>query len=81
MYTSSQSGYSILDFNIGFRLLKKKLHLNIGAKNILNVQSVNITGTSGGVHSSGGSLNAGRGISGFISLKYTLDYENKNGNK
>ena len=81
VYTSNQSGYHILDFNVGFRLLKKKLNLNIGAKNILNVQSINITGTSGGVHSSGGSLNAGRGISGFISLKYTLDYENKNGNK
>lgn len=69
--TSSQSSYNILDASMTVDLFQKKqLSITLGAKNILNVQQVNITGQTGGVHSSTSNMNAGRGTSVFISLRY-----------
>ncbi len=69
--TSLQSSYNILDASITADLFaKKQLSITLGAKNILNVQQVNITGQTGGVHSSSSNMNAGRGTSIFLSLRY-----------
>lgn len=73
--TSLQSSYSILDLSITADLFKKKqLSITLGAKNLLNVQQVNLTGqANGGVHSSTSNLNAGRGTSVFVSVRYLFN--------
>jgi len=72
-----QDGYSILDATISAYFFDQDLQLTIGAKNLLNVREVNVTGLSGGVHSGGGNLNAARGISTFIGLKYNFNHDFK----
>ncbi len=73
--SSRQASYSILDASVTADFLKdRNLSLTIGAKNLLNVTDINVTGQSqGGVHTGGSSsVNAGRGTSVFLSLKYQL---------
>lgn len=73
--TSQQSVYNILDASITADLFKKKhLSITLGAKNLLNVQQINVSGQgSGGVHSSTSNMNAGRGTSVFLSLRYLFN--------
>ncbi|MFT5823070.1 MAG: outer membrane receptor for ferrienterochelin and colicins [Crocinitomix sp.] len=75
---NEQSSYSILDCSLSTQLLKKKLRLTVGAKNILNVKTVNVIGTTGGSHTGTGNFNAARGTSIFFSAKYTINYDFKN---
>ncbi len=72
---NKQQDYSILDASISMQFLKKKIQLTAGAKNILNVKTVSVIGTTGGAHSSGGNLNAARGTSVFLSLKYQFNHD------
>ncbi len=74
---NEQSPYSILDFSLSTQLLKKQLRLTVGAKNILNVKTVNVIGTGGGAHSVTGNFNAAQGTSLFFSAKYTINYDFK----
>lgn len=73
--TSEQDFYNILDISFTADLFKQKeLSVTLGAKNLLNVQQVNVSGQgSGGVHSSTSNMNAGRGTSVFISLRYLFN--------
>ena len=71
---NKQSAYHMLDASISGSFLDKKINLIVGVKNILNVKQVNVIGSSNGVHSGGGNLNAARGTSVFLSLKYQLNY-------
>ncbi|MBD3637029.1 MAG: TonB-dependent receptor [Crocinitomicaceae bacterium] len=74
-----QSSYSILDLSASVLCLKdRQLKLVVGAKNLLNVKQVNVIGQSQGVHSGGSVMNAGRGTSVFMSVRYTLHYSLKN---
>lgn len=76
--TNTQADYHILDFSLSTYLLKQKLELVAGAKNVLNVKQVDVVGASqGGAHSSASNFNAGRGISCFLSVKYKFDYDFK----
>lgn len=74
---NEQNAYSILDFSLSSQLLKKQLRLTVGAKNILNVKTVNVVGTTGGTHSGTGNFNAARGTSIFVSANYTFNYDFK----
>lgn len=71
---NEQNAYSILDCSLSAQLLKKQLRLTVGAKNILNVKTVNIVGKTGGTHSGTGNFNAARGTSIFFSAKYTINH-------
>ena len=72
-----QDSYSILDVSLTSFWLDKDLQIVVGAKNVLNVKDVNVIGSTGGVHSSSGNINAGRGISVFAAAKYNLSYDFK----
>lgn len=74
---NKQNSYSILDLSLSFALFKKHVLVTTGAKNILNVSTVQVLGTTGGVHSGSGNLNAARGTSVFVAVKYNFDYERK----
>ncbi len=66
--------YDMLDINFSKRLFQDKFELTIGAKNILNIQDVNATNASDGVHSSGAnrvSMNWGRSF--FTSIKIRIN--------
>lgn len=76
-----QSDYSILDASLSANLLKRKLIVTLGGKNLLNVKDVVVTGQSAGVHSSSGNINAARGTSAFLSVKYNFQYDFKEKNK
>lgn len=73
--TSEQDSYHILDISFTADLFKQKeLSITVGAKNLLNVQQVNVSGQgSSGVHSSTSNMNAGRGTSVFISMRYRFN--------
>lgn len=75
--TSIQSSYHILDASISSDFLDKQLTVVLGAKNLLNVKQVNVIGQSSGVHSSSSNLNAARGMSLFLSLRYQLNVKLK----
>lgn len=80
--TTTQSPYHILDASLTADFFKKKsLNITLGAKNILNVKQVNVTGQSLGVHSSSSNFNAGRGISMFISVRYSFHSKVKKNEK
>ncbi|MCH2231291.1 MAG: TonB-dependent receptor [Crocinitomicaceae bacterium] len=70
---SRQDGFNILDVSFSSQLLKdRNLVLTIGAKNVLNVQTVNVTGQVQAIHSSAGNFNVGKGTSIFFSMIYKL---------
>ncbi len=48
------SDYNMLDINVSKSFWKNHILVAIGAKNLLNVTSVNSQGATGGIHSSGG---------------------------
>jgi outer membrane receptor for ferrienterochelin and colicins len=75
---NAQSAYSILDLSVSTAIFKKKLALILGLKNLLDVTEVDVIGTAlGGAHQGTGNLNAARGRSVFISLKYNFSYDFK----
>lgn len=63
--------YGLLDFSMGRSFWKNRIVLNIGAKNLLDINQVNTNGASGGgVHSVGSSsVPIAWGRSYFVSLK------------
>lgn len=81
--TTRQSDYHILDASITADFFKQEqLSVTLGAKNILNVKQVNVIGQNqGGVHSSGSTMNGGRGISFFLSVRYRINFKMKKDEK
>ncbi|MCG8306355.1 MAG: TonB-dependent receptor [Cytophagales bacterium] len=69
----TMDSYSLLDFTLN-RILLKNITLTLGAKNILNVTSINnSTGSTGGVHGgSSSSANIGYGRTFFARLSFSL---------
>lgn len=74
---SEQAPFHILDASIQYKPLKKvNLAITVGAKNLLNVQQINISGVNQSTaHSSSSSINVGRGRSVFIGIKYDVNYK------
>lgn len=64
--------YALVDASVGKSFLKKKLALNIGVKNLLNVVNVNASFSSGPHSTSSSSASTAMGRSVFIGLKYNL---------
>ena len=66
--------YDMLDINFSKSLFDNKIEWTIGAKNILNIQDVNATNTSDGVHSSGANrVSMNWGTSFFTSIKFRIN--------
>ena len=64
--------YSLLDFSITQAFFNKKLMLNIGAKNLLNITDISIS-QNNNAHSNGNNLMpVGYGRSFFTSIKFSL---------
>ncbi len=75
--TSKTQDYHILDLSVSKKILKDKLQIILGAKNLMNVTNLNVTGVStSGAHSSTGSYALGKGTSVFLSLRYKFQYQN-----
>lgn len=75
--TNTLGDYHILDLSITSHVFGKNLTIVCGAKNLLNVQNINVIGTNagGGAHSAGSSqLPIGRGTSVFLSLNYKFKH-------
>lgn len=69
--------YNMLDVNVNREFWKKRVGVSLGAKNLLNVTSVN-SGGAGGVHSSGGgSTPIGWGRSYYLKLQIKIGTFNK----
>lgn len=68
----AMSDYTMLDINCSRDFFKQKLSLSVGAKNLLNVTSINTTGNaSSGAHASGsGSTPIGWGRSGYVKIQF-----------
>ena len=65
--------YAILDFVVGKQLLKNKISLSSGIKNLLDVKNINGASISGNVHSDGGNSNIiAMGRNYFLALRINL---------
>ncbi len=65
--------YSITDFTATKNLLKKRLNVSVGIKNIFNVMRVSVVGAGGGAHSAGSrSAPVGMGRMAFLRLNYKI---------
>jgi len=67
------AAYSTLDFSASRYFWKKKIHLTVGGKNMLNVTNIAARGYAAGFH--GGSSNsavAGWGRTAFVSLRFNF---------
>ena len=64
--------YDLIDASINRSFWKERIRLIAGARNILNVQSINISGSSGGVHGSVGSNAISPGRSYFLNISLSL---------
>ncbi|NUM30829.1 MAG: TonB-dependent receptor [Bacteroidetes bacterium] len=60
------------DFTLSKSFFGKKLSVNCGIKNILNVKTLAMSGVSNGTHSNGGSYLAGMGRTYFIKIEYNF---------
>lgn len=70
-----QKGYSWLDASIRKNFFKRDLQLTLGARNILNVKTVNTTATEGGAHNAApSSVLLGYGRSYYFKLLYKLNF-------
>lgn len=79
LFQTAIQSYSMLDASVTVRLWKEWFIITAGAKNILNVGSINYNIASGGAHSSGGnSMSIGMGVTGFAALKINLSNSLKN---
>lgn len=67
-----QDGFTMLDATITQQLWHDRLNLTIGARNLLDVQQVNLTGGSMSGHSSGDAMNIGVGRSFFTQIAYSF---------
>ena len=62
--------YNTLDINVNKRFWKRRLNIQVGAKNLFDVTNITQTGgQSGGIHSGGSSVPIGYGRTFFISLQ------------
>jgi len=64
--------YNMLDFNMTREFLKKRISLAVGAKNLLNVTTVNSSMSTGAHSGGGGSTPIGWGRSYYIKLQIKL---------
>lgn len=70
-----QNDFTWLDATIKKSLLKDKFEITAGARNILNITSVNTTASQGGAHTDGGSsIQLGYGRSYFLKVLYKLNF-------
>lgn len=73
---TSIAGYSMLDATASKQFWKDRITLALGCKNIFNVQNINSSSVSGGVHSSSASsipLSTGRNY--FVKLSFNFSKE------
>ena len=61
-----QDGFTMLDGSIAHSLLDGRLRLTVGARNLLDIQQVNVVGGGGGAHSGGNGTPIGVGRSFYI---------------
>lgn len=73
----SINDYNMIDFNMSREFLKKRISVSLGAKNLLNVTSVNSSGSTGAHSGGGGSTPIGWGRSYYIKLQIKLSTFNK----
>lgn len=67
------ASYSLLDLTLNRKLFKNTA-ITVGAKNLLDVKTLNnSTATTGGVHSGGSTINIGYGRSYFVKLSFNLN--------
>lgn len=75
-YQTAIQSYSTLDASVTVRLWRERFSVSAGAKNILNVKSINYNVASGGAHSSSASsMSVGMGVTGFVSLRINLNHD------
>ncbi len=66
---ASQESYHTLDLNLSKTFIKS-IRIGIGARNILNVTTLNATGSTGGPHTAGSNIPVGFGRSYFLTINY-----------
>src|SRR5690606_10918242 len=64
--------YQNLDITLSKKFYKNKLGLELGAKNIFDVQNISAT-AEGGVHSAGGAISVATGRSYFLRLSININ--------
>lgn len=69
--SSTKNDYNTLDISLSHSLLKKKLLVTVGGKNLFNVTNINSTASQGGIHS-GSSAPIAWGRTAFVSLSYNI---------
>ncbi len=73
MYTSYLPATYWLDANASKKFFNQKLFVQLGVKNILNIQAMNVRGNiNNNIHSNNGNQLLSPGRSGFISMGYTF---------
>ena len=68
--------YQNLDLTLSKKFYKNKLSLELGAKNIFDVQNISAT-ANGGVHSAGGAISVATGRSYFLRLSIDINKQKK----
>jgi outer membrane receptor for ferrienterochelin and colicins len=63
---SKFEGFALVDLSVQRDFWDKRLHLNLGVKNLLNVSSVQAGASAGGVHSGGNQMLIGYGRTFFL---------------
>lgn len=72
--TSIIEAYHTADFSVSKKIFSNQISITAGAKNLFNVQMVNASGGTPGVHSTGnGSILVGMGRTYFAALKVNLN--------
>lgn len=71
LYQTQVDAFSLLDFNLNKDFFNKRLNISLGAKNLLDVTSLNATATEG-AHSGGGTIPQSWGRSYFVKLTYHI---------
>ncbi len=67
---TSIGSYQLLDATLSKSFFSQAFQLAIGCKNLLDVQTIRSSFSSGGAHSSGGDIQVGTGRTYFIKLQY-----------
>lgn len=68
----NRDSYKILNASINRRFLKNRLNITLGAKNIMNVKTVKMSGSSGGAHTSNSGVPIAYGTSYFIKASFRI---------
>ncbi len=73
---SELEAYGWMDASIRKNFFNNKFEVTIGARNVLDIQTVQLTqgGATGGVHTSGSDILLGYGRSYFLKLTYNLNF-------